>query len=145
VDPAARRRAVLDVLHRVRPSGSRLLLILVVAASCSLVAAPYQVKVPSGIVPRTDPATIERVVASHIASRPNVYPSGSTHRIISMEWVPQSDDFRTPDGGGFGFNKPAWAVTIDGPVRGLPGEPSPGRLNMIMVDDASAEVWGWTP
>ena len=59
--------------------------------------------------------------------------------------MPPTDDFPTPDGGGFGFNKPAWAVTIDGPVNGLPGEPSPGPLNMIMVDDASAEVWGWTP
>jgi len=145
-DRALRERAALDIPGRLRRAGSRLVLILAVAAaSCSLIPAPYEVKVPSGIVPQSDPATIERVVASHIASRTNVYPPGTTHRIISMEWVPPTDDFPTPDGGGFGFNKPAWAVTIHGPVNGLPGEPSPGPINMIMVDDASAEVWGWTP
>jgi len=124
-DRALRERAALDIPSRLRRAGSRLVLILAVAAgSCSLIPAPYEVKVPSGIVPQSDPATIERVVASHIASRTIVYPPGTTHRIISMEWVPPTDDFPTPDGGGFGFNKPAWAVTIDGPVNGLRGEPS---------------------
>ena len=145
-DRALRERVALDIRSRLRRTGSRLVLILAVgAASCSLIPAPYEVKVPSGIVPRSNPAMIERVVVSHIASRTNVYPPGTTHRIISMEWVPPTDNFPTPDGGGFGFNEPAWAVTIDGPVNGLGGEPPPGRLNMIMVDDASAEVWGWTP
>ena len=64
---------------------------------------------------------------------------------VSMEWLPPTDEFPTPDGGGFGFREPAWAVTIQGPVRGIPGEPTPGMLNVIMVDDASARVWGWTP
>ena len=125
--------------------GYRLVLLVAVAtASCSLTPAPYQVKVPSGVLPRSVPPTVERAVASHIGSHPDVYPPGTTHRIISMEWLPPTDEFATPDGGGFGFREPAWAVTIDGPVRGLPGAPPPGPLNVIMVDDATARVWGWT-
>ena len=125
--------------------GSRFVLIItLVTASCSL-PTPYQVKVPSGVIPRSNPAAVEQVVAAHIAGRPEVYPPGTTHRIVSMEWLPPTDEFPTPDGGGFGFREPAWAVTIQGPVRGLPGEPTPGMLNVIMVDDATARVWGWTP
>jgi hypothetical protein len=101
--------------------------------------------VPSGALPLTGPPAVERVVAMHIGNHPDVYPPGTTHRIISMEWLPPTEVFPTPDGGGFGFTEPAWAVTIDGPVLGIPGEPPPGPLNMIMVDDATAQVWGWTP
>ena len=101
-------------------------------------------RIPDSVTKTTRSSPVDSG-CDHIASRPEVYPPGTTHRIISMEWVPPTEDFPTPDGGGFGFKEPAWAVTIDGPVRGLPGEPSPGPLNMIMVDDASANVWGWTP